>query len=435
MAGSKNHIARNIIIAVVSVFAAAVLAFSVMCAALCTINPNPNRPPRIDNPTGYVRAEGTNLYDGEGNLLTFHGVNLGNWFVQEPWMAVSAVGDFQTGSYTQKRGLEAMQANPNLTDEQIEQLERLYIDTYIQEQDFANIADMGLNCVRINFTWYNLTTDGETLRGWAFDKLDWAVEMCQKYGIYAILDLHGAIGSQNMDNHSGNDAEYDLYGNEEHMRMTVQLWEEIAKRYCDNTTVAAYDLLNEPRRAPGKFTGREQFDFYDELYKAVRKHDDNHLIMMECFTFPTHGVHPDNYDWENVCYSYHIYNLTPFSQDTAVTFYRALHNLMGYNVPIIVGEWSCWDEPSDWTSSMDYFDDLGWSYLSWTYKTDKYNYSREAEKYHNFWGIYELDIPPVDLSSATFEEIAQAYSAVGTENAQPTFIRGIYEERFAKSGD
>ncbi len=387
--------------------------------------------PIMDNKAGFVSAGDKNLYDGEGNILHLHGVNLGNWFDQEHWMAVSSAGCFETGVYTQLRGAKAMQANPNLTEEQINELDKLYLDTYIKESDFAVISSLGLNCVRINFTYFNFTTDGEALRENAFYKLDWALDMCEKYGLYAILDLHGAIGSQNKDFHSGNDAEFNLYKSAKNRALTVKLWETLAGRYKDRKIVAGYDLLNEPRSAPHRYSGKKQFDFYNELYLAIRKIDANHMIIMECFTFPTHGVNPKKYGWENVCYSYHIYNLTPFSQKTCLKFYRALHKFKRYKVPVFIGEWNCWGSIKNWEISMDFFDREGWSYCSWTYKTNKHIYKKRKNKMSRNWGIFELDMVPVDLSSAGYDEIHRVWGSVATENAEKTPVYDVYKARFA----
>ena len=419
------------------IIAAVVIAVILIAAFLwiCLKSPDKNRLQAIENCTGFVRAYGRNLYDGQGRILKLVGVNLGNWFVQEFWMAVSAIGNFDTGIYTQTRGLAAMKANPNLSDNDIENLEELYIDSYITEDDFKIISSLGLNCVRVNFTYLTLT-DGDKLKKDAFKKLDWVIDQCAKNGLYAILDLHGARGSQNMDIHSGNDADFDLFPNAENRAHTIWLWREIAKRYRSNTTVAAYDLLNEPRRAPYKFSGKAQFDFYDELYRAVREEDKNHLIMMECFTFPTHGVSPKKYGWLNVAYSYHIYNLAPVTQKMCLYFYRALTNLKGYNVPIIVGEWNAWNKFGDWQKSMDFFDRSGWSYISWTYKTNKYLYKKRKDRTAYCWGVFELDMPPVDLSSATYDEIASVWGAVSTADASKSLVYDVYMSRFGgKDGD
>lgn len=420
-------------------FVIAVLLFVIAAGFvwLSLKNPNKNPAESIENPTGFVQAQGRSIYDGEGNLLTLRGVNLGNWFVQECYMSVADVGDYDTGLYTTKRAQAAMEDNPNLTEEQIQELYDLYMSTYITEEDFARIADVGLNTVRLNFTYMNFTTDGETLREDAFYYLDWAIEMCEKYELYAILDLHGAIGSQNQDFHSGDDSQFDLFGNEENRRLTVELWRTIAERYKDRKIVAGYDLLNEPRRAPGKYGGRVTTDFYDEMYQAVREIDENHMIFIEYFTFPIHGSRMKNYDWENVCLEYHIYNNTFLPQKLCLLFYNALHNFMGAEAPVLVGEWNAWDSKEDWNASMDYFEKLGWSYASWAYKTNSWSYRSDAKEYedwkhHTNWGLYELYAQPVDLSSATYEEIRQAYEDTVTENAEKTLVYEVYEERFGQ---
>ena len=383
-------------------------------------NPNKDRPESIDDPNGFVRAKGTNLYDGKGKLLQLYGVNLGNWFVQEFWMGVSSVGTFDTGLYTQMRAEAAMRQNPKLAAKDIDELNALYIDNYITESDFQTIAELGMNTVRIPFTWFTISADGKTLREDAFRKLDWAVSMCRKYGLYAILDFHGAVGSQNQDIHSGDDSQFNLYGNTKNEALTCALWAKIADHYKDDTTVAAYDLLNEPRRAPGRFGGKINFDFYDRLYHTVRSVDPNHLILIECFSFPVNGARLHHYDWDNICMEYHIYNLTPFSQKTCLNFYKALHNFMDFQKPVMIGEWNAFEKEADWKTSFAWFDKLGWSFISWTYKANARSYEDMRSSHYCNWGLYELDMDTVDLSTASPEEIREVYNSVTTENAHQT---------------
>ena len=301
---------------------------------------------------------------------------------------------------------------------------------YVKEEDFKNVKELGFNVIRINFTCYNLTTDGYTINPKFFNKLDWAIDMAKKYNLYVILDNHGAIGSQNSDNHSGDNTHFDLYDNKKNEEATIEVWKYIANRYKDNKTVIIYDLLNEPRRAVNKFAGKKQFDFYDKLYQEVRKIDQNHIIMMECFTFPIHGVNPNKYQWDNIVYSYHIYNLTPLSEKFAINFYKVLHNLLRYKVPIIIGEFSCWDKKKDWHQAFKMFNALGWSYLMWTYKANKYFYSSEKNKIFPFrmWGIYETNVKPIDINKATYEQIRETYLQVNSEYAQKTLIYDVYND-------
>ncbi len=418
-------------------------ALIVVCAAFALYlwfkNPDPVRPAAIDNPTGFVQAQGANIYDGDGKLLQLRGVNLGNWLVQENYMSVTDVGDFDTGVFTEARALAAMKANPNLTDAQIEELYHIRAQAYMTEEDFARIAGLGLNCVRLNFGWWTFTTDGETPREDAFRYVDWALDMCDKYELYAVLDNHGAMGSQNQDQHSGDDSQFHLYDGEENRRMTVDLWKLLAERYRDRTCVAGYDLLNECRRAPGRYGGRINTDFYDELYRAVRSVDPNHMIFIGYFTFPIHGGRVSHYNWENVCLTYHIYNRTPFSQITCLNFIKALHNFMGSDMPVYIGEFNAWTEEQDWLDTLDWFDAQGWSWSSWAYKTNSWSYlsgensewSRDARMRN--WGVYELYMEPVDLSTATFEEIRTAYLQSATENAKPSLVHEVYNERLAQT--
>lgn len=387
------------------------------------------------NHTDFIRAEGTRLVNSAGETFQIRGVNLGNWFVPECYMSVTDVGNFETGVYTTERALRAMKANPALTDEQIEELYHLYMQSYVTEEDFREIAKVGLNTVRLPFTWRDVTTDGVTLRPDGFRYLDWALDMCDKYGLYGILDLHGAIGSQNQDFHSGEDARFDLYGNPENRRKTIELWKKIASHYKDRSTVLGYDLLNECRKAPGKFGGKLNSDFYDELYKDVRAVDPKHLIFIEYFTFPIHGVGVKHYNWENVAVEYHIYNLTPFSQRVCLEMIRAMHLVSGNTgVPVYIGEFNAWSKVSDWDVSLDFFNSHGWSWSSWAYKANEYPYRHEYGKEHagRDWGLYVLNQKPVDLSSASFEEIAEVYRNTTTDHARKTYIYDFYLRRLGK---
>lgn len=65
-----------------------------------------------------------------------------------------------------------------------------------------------MSVIRVPFTYMNLYRYDSSKNDWAlrdnaFRKLDWFVEQCSQRGIYVILDLHGAFGSQNGQDHSG----------------------------------------------------------------------------------------------------------------------------------------------------------------------------------------------------------------------------------------
>ncbi len=417
------------VIVICSVIVAALLVVIIGYAVLYFKDPNKNRPETIDNPTGFVKAVGTNLYDGDGRLIVLKGVNLGNWFVQEGWMGLSSVTGFETGEYTQQRGMDAMVVNPLVTPEQAVELDKMYMDNFIREEDFANIAQIGMNCVRLPFTYRNIADMEANTSDESFHYLDWALDMCEKYHLYAIVDLHGAYGSQNMDHHSGDDSQFNLYGNDKNEELTIKLWKAIAERYKDRKIVAAYDLLNEPRKAKYKFGGKITFDFYDKLYKAVREVETNHVIMMECFTFPFHGARLKHYNWENVCLEYHIYNYTPLTQKQCVGFYNATHNFMGFHTPVYIGEFTVFGKEEKWEETFKAMEKYGWSYTSWTYKCNQRLYIDKNPTWN--WGLYVEDVEPVNLYTGTYDEIAEmSTKTVLTENAKRTVALDAYEHHF-----
>ena len=136
---------------------------------------------------------------------------------------------------------------------------KYYEDSYLSTKDFDNFAELGMSVIRIPFTYMNFyekRIDGKyELKENCFDKLDWIIEQCSERGIYVILDLHGAFGSQNGQDHSGEEMEkvedVTFYNDENLKKLTLNMWKEIANRYKNNPAIAGYDTLNEPGEKAG----------------------------------------------------------------------------------------------------------------------------------------------------------------------------------------
>lgn len=104
---------------------------------------------------------------------------------------------------------------------------------------------------------------------WSFKKVDWdsyitgaaeyldkAIVWAENVGLKVLVDLHGAPGSQNGFDNSGQatqNATWTRGGNIDHTLKVIQM---IGERYGNNPTVAAIGLLNEP--FPEKLGYREQ---------------------------------------------------------------------------------------------------------------------------------------------------------------------------------
>lgn len=425
---------------------AVILAFCTL--ALCACNDD------ADRGNGYVQTQGVKIVDGNGKAIGLYGTNLGGWLVQESWLVPTDIGkeygqiDMML-SLANRFGLDGMN---RLLD--------VYMNNWVTEADFESIAKLGFNCVRIPFTYLNLTDavmlDASAneyvrtpfkdlqIRESGFARLDWALQMCQKYGLYAILDMHGAVGSQSGNDHTGDIAYPNgglLWKNNETGEICRQknkeIWVAIAERYKDNKTVAMYDLLNEPgiKTTFGQLTSSKTADYHDELYKAIREVDSKHVICMESCWSAINIPNPSEYGWTNVVYEYHHYNWASNGISNDVYYANLVNDnnsAKDYNVPILIGEFNVWgDSHSDkankwgssrtstqtdeeaWNGAMELYCDLGWNFTTW-------NFKHAAE--HSSWGVfnYKKDVADMDKQAnyltMTEEEIATIWARHNSKN-------------------
>ena len=291
-----------------------------------------------------------------------------------------------------------------------DELVSTYENNYWTTQDFDNCAEMGMSVIRLPFTYMNLCDDNGNLKSNAFDRLDWFVQNCSQRGMYVILDMHGAFGSQNGMDHSGeiNDGKQ-LYYNQSNKDKTLNLWKKIAEHFKGNPAVAAYDILNEPG-IKAAATYSLHWDFYNEIYNTIRSKDSNHIIIMESCWDADNLPRPSQYGWTNVAYEYHYYPWSAQNSSDAQKSYFsskvsdiANHN---YGVPTFVGEFTCFEQAEGWKAAMSTFNGQGWHWTTWSYKVTG----------NSSWGIYNHNPEKVDIYNDSADTIKNKWSAVGTAN-------------------
>ena len=267
-----------------------------------------------------------------------------------------------------------------------------------------------MSVIRLPFTYMNLCDDNGNLKSNAFDRLDWFVQNCSQRGMYVILDMHGAFGSQNGMDHSGeiNDGKQ-LYYNQSNKDKTLNLWKKIAEHFKGNPAVAAYDILNEPG-IKAAATYSLHWDFYNEIYNTIRSKDSNHIIIMESCWDADNLPRPSQYGWTNVAYEYHYYPWSAQNSSDAQKSYFsskvsdiANHN---YGVPTFVGEFTCFEQAEGWKAAMSTFNGQGWHWTTWSYKVTG----------NSSWGIYNHNPEKVDIYNDSADTIKNKWSAVGTAN-------------------
>ena len=351
----------------------------------------------------FLKVNGTQIrkQKGTGDIVYLRGTNAGGWLVQEDWMNPTNASDQKTMMTTLANRFGASKRD---------ELVSTYENNYWATQDFDNCAEMGMSVIRLPFTYMNLCDDNGNLKSNAFDRLDWFVQNCSQRGMYVILDMHGAFGSQNGMDHSGeiNDGKQ-LYYNQSNKDKTLNLWKKIAEHFKGNPAVAAYDILNEPG-IKAAATYSLHWDFYNEIYNTIRSKDSNHIIIMESCWDADNLPRPSQYGWTNVAYEYHYYPWSAQNSSDAQKSYFsskvsdiANHN---YGVPTFVGEFTCFEQAEGWKAAMSTFNGQGWHWTTWSYKVTG----------NSSWGIYNHNPEKVDIYNDSADTIKNKWSAVGTAN-------------------
>ena len=413
----------------------AVLILSALFAfAGCNDDPADKTPAELP----MLSAPGEDIVDADGNTVALRGTNFGGWLVQEGWMCPTAQTDTLSTNMT---------LYSRFGRERAEALIAAYEESWITEADFAGVKALGLNVVRVPFTYMNvynyLSDEGEllhpsefTLREDPFERLDFALEMCKKYELYLILDLHGAVGSQNGNDHSGDTSRTNLYADTElgeaYRAKTAELWSLVAEHFAGESNVAGYDLLNEPTRGKVETENpifKRQWDYYDVLYDAVRAEDPDHMIFIES-TWETQDLpSPESYGWENVVYEYHHYNWTDSNQSNSsfYSFKQLLDSLTPHGVPVLIGEFNAWGdigrntgdrEQTDLEANagvLEFYNGEGWHWTTWTYKVVNSLFDIEYSNWGLFYAFtHKYDVTKIYPDMDTYEDILAAWSAVGT---------------------
>ena len=359
----------------------------------------------------FLKTDDTQIKNnyGKGNCVYLRGTNIGNLFVQESWMSSTDARDQKT-------------INENLENrfgrDKKNALIEQYESSYFTSEDILKLKELGMSVIRVPFTYMNFYEKNDQgqwkLKPNAFTRLDWIIEQCSEQGIYTILDLHGAFGSQNGQDHSGEviDKVEDVtfYKDPNLKYLTLELWKEVAIRYRKNPAVAGYDILNEPGEKAGT-TKEYHWDYYNQIYKVIRAVDPDHIIIMEACWTALDLPQPSKYGWQNVVYEFHHY---VWNGEKSVTMQKLLANLLVaslkiFKVPIYIGEFTFFELPEAWSYVLNLFNVNGYHYTSWSYKSNN----------AGTWGIYnQKGTEKVNPTSTDINEIMRLWgpSNVGTGN-------------------
>lgn len=190
--------------------------------------------------------------------MKIRGVNLGNWLVLEKWMKPSMFD-----------GVEAEDETylcKYLTDIDKKRRYQEHRQSYITEEDFRKIANMGLDMVRIPVP-YSLFEDiGSFLHCYEF--LDQAFLWAEKAGLKILIDLHTVPGGHNGTDNSGICGVCTWSTKTEYLEMTLDVLEKIAERYGTMEALWGVEVLNEPMCRDTPLAGHMNIQWLSQIYKA-----------------------------------------------------------------------------------------------------------------------------------------------------------------------
>ncbi|MGR8940998.1 MAG: glycoside hydrolase family 5 protein [Gammaproteobacteria bacterium] len=182
----------------------------------------------------------------EGRKL--RGMNLGGWLLLEKWITPSLFD-----------GLAATDETAYCAElgEQADVVLKQHWNTFITRDDFAWLAGVGINAVRIPVGhWlfgsgypyhraYGASEQPYVVGG--LDILDKAFDWAEAYGVQIVLDLHAAPGCQNGFDNGGIMGVCEWHTRTDYVEHSLNVLENLAARYSGRRALHAIEVLNEPR--------------------------------------------------------------------------------------------------------------------------------------------------------------------------------------------
>ncbi|KAJ2964449.1 hypothetical protein NQZ79_g639 [Umbelopsis isabellina] len=299
------------------------------------------------------------------------GINLGGWLVLEPFIKPSIFKPYNQGvekvptPENPDRVIDEYTLTKKLGPKKSYDLLKEHYETWVTEETFARVAELGFDHVRIPIGfWAVRTWEGDPYvprlsLAYFLQALEWA----RKYGLRVNLDLHSAPQSQNGWNHSGRQGQVRwLAKNTTHATQEIsQILEVIdeltrivvSPRYKNVVTI--FGILNEPNMRFMEV--RQLLRFYDAAYRLVRTSGfDGYISVSEGFIGLNRWKGKLS-QYEKMMLDAHIYHIfDPNSMKSsyrdkvvngicngAYNYVKSSQNLTTGFGPTIVGEWSAAD--------------------------------------------------------------------------------------------
>ncbi len=360
---------KNSLIAPVLVTLAVTSTLLACAGGAATARPQPTAPAQSTYADYYPQNPmahqiGKTIVGLDGKPLKLRGVNLGGWLLWEGW-------EFGKGLLlSESTMLDRLQTLVGAADANAFR-DQVYAN-YITEADIARIAQLGFNSVRVPINAKILEDDAQPYvykqSGW--DILDHVLAWCEKYNVYAVLDLHAVPGGQSRLSPS-DPSDQLIWKSAEDKNRTVAMWQAIASRYKDRRIIAGYDLINEPLPP----AGQDLADLETRIVAAIRQVDRYHMVIVEGGKFSSDfSMFPAPLSG-NQAYGFHMYTWFGDNRKKSLTYLKTVSDQQ--NVPLWAGEFGENTYDMIGTTVQLYEDPAnavngGWSFWTWKKAPGRY---------------------------------------------------------------
>ncbi len=182
--------------------------------------------------------------------------------------------------------------------------------SYITEADVKNIADMGLDHIRLGFDQIVVEESPYKYRDEIFEIIKRFASWCKKYDLNLVLNLHKSLG-----NYCDIKEDVTLLESPELQDRFVALWREFEKRFAGYDYVA-FELLNEVRDVKAD----DWNSLAGRAVSEIRKLNPDRIIIIG----GTHWNSPSAvgriklFDDPNIVYTFHFYEPFEFTHQRGV---------------------------------------------------------------------------------------------------------------------
>ncbi len=313
-----------------------------------------------------LEVKNGSIVDPGGKPVMLRGTCVGGWMNMENFI------NGYPGDETGTRWMMAQVLGPAKAEFFFDRM----LDYFLDEADIRFMKECGATVVRLPVNYRHFERDDAPFQYLekGFARLDRATGWCTKYGLYVIIDLHAVQGWQNPDWHCDNPSRQTLFWTQKQFQdRFVALWEEFARRYHNNPTIAGYNVMNEPvTNTPfGRFTGEytSNWEIINRVYRrvvsAIRAIDPKTIIFLEGDYFSSRFSGLDEPFAENLAYSSHNYTAAGFGpgsypgnfggltwdlgkQEELFLNHEGMRYARAHNVPLWVGEFgSAYNGPAN----------------------------------------------------------------------------------------